>query len=536
MPVLAAASGIALAAAFPIAFPFTGTEGLDPHGRLEWLAWVGLVPLLAAIDRARTWWRAGAPGLIAGAIFGLILTYWLPGGMAVFGFRSRVFRLGLWLVVSGLVVGLHWALAASIAFVVRKRLGWPYWTHFPFTWAAAELLRSRVLSGFAWGNLGYSQARHGSVSQLAALGGIYAVAAFVVFVAAVLFEVGTAALRREPLPLGPLSGGVAVIVAVLAFGTVREATLRRELEHAPVVRVAAVQLSLSHQQKNAETSVHILNRLLPLTVEADQRGADLVVWPETAFPGMLPLSLETFTDVPGWPGEPFQQGHVLVGAMTFSAVATENAQLEIRNGAFLVSPSHQVVGRYSKQRLVPFAEYGPVRIGRGQSLPVTAGTSGGNEGEPLTLTLKDGARVKVAMLICSDAFVPAITRAQARSDPGFLVVMSNEAWSGRTSMPYQARAIAQLRAVETGKAFVRASYAGPSAVLLPTGDVAAGALRVSVPQEGAEVESALLFADVPRLPGATVYTRIGDVFAWIAVAFTVCALALALIRGGRLTV
>ena len=531
MPLLAGASGIALAVAFPIAFPIARTAELDPHGHLEWLAWVGLVPLLAAIDRARTWWRAGAAGLLAGAIFGLLLTYWLPAGMAVFGFRSRAFCLGLWLLVSGLIVGLHWGLAATLTFVVRKGLGWRYWKHIPFTWAATELSRSYVLRGFAWGNLGYSQARHGSVSQLAAFGGVYLVAAFLVFVAAVLFEAGAAVVRREPIPLGALSGGVAVVAAVLGFGGLRQVALRRELEHAPVMRVAAVQLNLPHQQKGRTPSADILNRLLPLTVEADRRGADLVVWPETAFPGMLPSSLETFTDVPGWPTDSFRQAHVLVGAMTFARSSTDHGQLEIINGALLVTPSHEVVGRYSKQRLVPFAEYRPVPAGRTRALPVTAGSSGARQADPLTLTLKGGGRAKLATLICSDAYVPAIARAQARSDPDLFVVISNEAWSGRTSMPYQAQAMMRVRAVETGKALVRASYSGPSAVLLPTGEVGQGALPVAAVKDGADVESSLLFADVPRQQGETVYTQIGDVFAWAA-AFTALALVrAALIRG-----
>jgi apolipoprotein N-acyltransferase len=140
-------------------------------------------------------------------------------------------------------------------------------------------------------------------------------------------------------------------------------------------------------------------------------------------------------------------------------------------------------------------------------------------------------------MICFDAIFPEINLAYARSDPEpeILVNATNDAWYGYSSGPYQFLAIVRMRAIEAGKAVVRPAYAGVSAVILPTGEVAPGAIdvgpvdvdRAPDPDEGAR----LLLAEVPRLRGRTPYTTVGDLFAYGCAAFGAAALAAAIRRG-----
>jgi apolipoprotein N-acyltransferase len=94
-----------------------------------------------------------------------------------------------------------------------------------------------------------------------------------------------------------------------------------------------------------------------------------------------------------------------------------------------------------------------------------------------------------------------------------------------------------MRAIEAGKAVVRPAYAGVSAVILPTGEVAPGQLEVGpVDPDRAPIPDEpprLLLAEVPRLRGLTLYTRFGDLFAWACAAATAAALAAALWAGRR---
>jgi apolipoprotein N-acyltransferase len=141
-------------------------------------------------------------------------------------------------------------------------------------------------------------------------------------------------------------------------------------------------------------------------------------------------------------------------------------------------------------------------------------------------------------MICFDAIFPEINVAFARKEPEpeILVNPTNDAWYGYSSGPYQFLAIVRMRAIEAGKAVVRPAYAGVSAVILPTGEVAPGALEVGpVDPDDApfpDEPPRLLVAEVPRLRGRTLYTRFGDLFAWSCAAATSIAFGAAL-RAGR---
>jgi apolipoprotein N-acyltransferase len=139
-------------------------------------------------------------------------------------------------------------------------------------------------------------------------------------------------------------------------------------------------------------------------------------------------------------------------------------------------------------------------------------------------------------MICYDAIFPEINVAYADQEPEVLVNPTNDAWYGYSSGPYQFLAIVRLRAIEAGKAVARPAYSGVTAIVLPTGEVAPGAIEVGPVDPGLAPDPAegprLLLGEVPRLRGRTLYTSIGDLFAWACAAFAVVCWGAAL-RAGR---
>jgi apolipoprotein N-acyltransferase len=93
----------------------------------------------------------------------------------------------------------------------------------------------------------------------------------------------------------------------------------------------------------------------------------------------------------------------------------------------------------------------------------------------------------------------------------------------------------RMRAIEAGKAVARPAYAGISAIIDPTGEVRPGALPIGPVDPELAPDPAepprLLFGEVPRLRGGTLYTRVGDLFAGAASLVAVGLLATALLRG-----
>jgi apolipoprotein N-acyltransferase len=585
-----------MALALPLAVPLVSLREIDPAGRLEPLAFVALVPAILAVRAARTVRAALLRGLVAGLAYFYAAIWWVSHAMTAFGGLSAALAfVALSLLV--LYMAVHWAAAFGISFALRARLGWPLHAHLPIVWVALELSRNYLLTGFPWANLGYTQARTPHVAQLAALVGVYGVAALVVLVNGVLAEALVARRERRPAPRRALAVAGALLVAVLVHGELRLRAVRARMAAAPHVTVGIVQPNVDQSVKNEarNRAEYILSRLVPLTVEADRAGADLVAWPEASYPLYVRPETRSFaTRGSGLPG--LARAHLLMGAVTLETVTAPGGEpvRRVGNVDFLLTPSLDVLGVYRKHHLVPFGEYVPLQryLGfLGQVVPSLAPTAPGDELRVLEFTVAGDAAatssvpspppspsagaggegevalsatasapsppptppagaggegdvalratVRLAPMICFDAIFPEINVAFARKEPEpeILVNPTNDAWYGYSSGPYQFLAIVRMRAIEAGKAVVRPAYAGVSAVILPTGELAPGALEVGPvdpelaphPPEPAR----LLLAEVPRLRGLTPYTRFGDLFAYACAGLTAVALAAAVRRRAR---
>ena len=211
----------------------------------------------------------------------------------------------------------------------------------------------------------------------------------------------------------------------------------------------------------------------------------------------------------------------LFGSPAFSRRA---GGIDYQNSAFLIDADGKVRGKYSKAHLVPFGEYVPLKrwlpflgIMVAQVGDFTAGTVGE--------TISWGGR-RLGVLICYEAIFPYIGRAVANNGAQLLVNITNDAWYGFTAAPYQLFSMTVFRAVENRRALVRAANTGISGFVDPAGRVLS---KTALFEESAAV------MNVPLLSGRTVYARIGDGFAWLALAVAAALVAAKAARrlGGR---
>ncbi len=361
---LAALGGLLEALSLPLVVPGLTLRQVDPAGVLEALAWIGLVPALVALQGATGPIEAALLGLVAGAAMFYAAIYWVSHAMTAFGGLSQgVAFVGLSALV--LYMAAHWAAAFWASFTIGKRTGWPRWIHLPVVWVATELSRNYLFTGFPWGNLGYTQVRNGPVAQLAALGGVYAVAGLVVLVNCVVAEWwrSTRAGGGAPRPWRATAVALAAVAATLAFGTWHLSTVRREMAQAPWVKIGLVQANVSQEVKNQgpRHAEQIVGRMWPLTLEADRQGVALVAWPEASWPRALPPGLTSLrAAAPDL--TPLRQAHLLLGATTVQWMqGPEGRTARVENSAFLLDPDLRVADRYVKHHLVPFGEYVPLR-------------------------------------------------------------------------------------------------------------------------------------------------------------------------------
>jgi apolipoprotein N-acyltransferase len=480
-----------------------------------WVAWIALAPLIVV---ARTCGMRAA--VLCGALYAVVGTCatvgWLPGTIAVY--YQQPIALGLLLfagVTLGMVVPPVAAFAAAVSAtapapaVVRVLVAAAAWT-------AGELWRAHVFGGNPWVLVGYSQARVGLVAQLADLAGPYGIGFVVVAVNAALAEDALAlAGRTRPRDAVVAAGLAAVLLAAtLSYGQ-RAGAGRTDAAPRTPVLVVQGNLDLGAQWRQ-ELYGENLEHYLRLTMEAARRRRPkLVVWPEAAFTFFLetePMYAASLASVL----RPFDLELVAGGPHAVPDLADTYT-----NAAFAIEPSGAVRARYDKERLLPFAEYyplgslGAVRRSFGNVRSFVPGHA-----SPLLLT----AAGKAGILICNEAMFPELARARVHDGAELLLVLTNDTWVGSPTFAGIAFDMSVLRAIETRRWTVRASTAGPSAIIDPTG---------GVHETAAFDTTATVVGDVAARSGLTVYARWGDVFAIACAAATFLAAMAAVRRRAR---
>ncbi|HSI01356.1 MAG TPA: apolipoprotein N-acyltransferase [Reyranella sp.] len=345
-------------------------------------------------------------------------------------------------------------------------------------WTATEWLRGHIFTGYAWNPLAHVWAFATPLLQGASLVGVYGLGTLTFLILA-----SPAAGWRASFA-GLAVVGLAGVAGQQAMGPADSAVA------GPLVRI--VQPNVPQAEKwRRETSARQLQKLIDLSRRDGFDKVAAVVWPETAAPfivqpdssGLAMLA----TAVP--PG-----GVLLTGAARAGADVNEG----VWNSLLAIDADGTVVATYDKVHLVPFGEYIPFH----KEWPPITGLIGRGSFEKgdgfTTLTLR--GLPAFSPLVCYEAIFPAeVTGPGAR--PAWLLNVTNDAWFGVSSGPYQHLTSARLRSIEEGLPMIRAANTGVSAVIDAYGRVVAS---LDMEREGV-IDHAL-----PLSRAATPYARWHD--------------------------
>lgn len=372
-------------------------------------------------------------------------------------------------------LALFWAAAAGLSTVFsgsRRAMA------FVLALTAAEFARGHVLTGFPWALVGHVWIGT-APAQVASLLGPTGLTLMTTIAAAL-----PAAFRWRGLAASAL-----ILALATGFGTWR---LSQPDPGGRALTVRLVQPNADQQAKwDPERAQANFARLLDLTSTAPR--PDLVIWPETSVPYLLDTNPDLPEIIAGAAG----------GATTIVGVQRSEG-MRAWNSAVVIAPDGQISAVYDKHHLVPFGEYIPKGDLAYSLFGLTAfaaqqgnGYSSGTGPSILELGPDIG---RVLPLICYEAVFPQdLLDAPGRAD--WLLQITNDAWFGTLSGPYQHLAQARLRAIEQGLPMIRVANTGVSAAIDAKGRVLA-----SIPLGRAD------FLDVP-LPGAlpiTPFARYGE--------------------------
>jgi apolipoprotein N-acyltransferase len=348
-------------------------------------------------------------------------------------------------------------------------------------WTAAEWLRGHILTGFPWNLIGYAWTLGDAPLQAASTIGIYGLS----FAAVLIGALPALCAGADRFKWSPLALSLALGAALWAGGAVRLA-LAPELP--PVLSVRVVQGNIPQRLKwNPSQREAILERYLALSRSEGARP-DVVIWPETALP--FAVTAASSLDLLDAPAE----RTLLTGAIRLGPIGSNQAW----NSLIAIDATGTVVGTYDKAHLVPFGEYVPLRALL-PSLPLVTGRGDFVPG-PGPRTLRMPGLPPFAAAICYEAIFPGAV-VDPNDRPQWVVNVTNDAWFGTSSGPYQHFAMSRVRAVEEGLPLVRAANTGISAAIDPYGREI-GRLGLN--------ETGVLDVNLPRARSAPVYARIGD--------------------------
>ncbi len=503
------------------------------------LAWLFMVPLFFGLREARS---AGHAALISGCLgltgypttfHWLIHTFHVYAGM---GYGISIFVLFAMALTLSAFLGLF----GIIRYKLENGLGVPPLLSAPAAWTAIELLRGHVpFGGFPWAFLAHSQYKFLPIIQMTDVFGVYGLTFLIVLVNASLahllargmglegsIRVGSAVPGLEarvpsPAPgkakslkaaLLPAAPALLLFLLALAYGQVRIKSVDAAFAGRPEIKIGVVQANVDQAVKwERDNFYKSLDDHLDLTRGLMAGRPRLVIWPEAA------ITVGNFNE--HWERRSFLidyisgiDAYLLTGSLS---VRREGEKRYGYNSAYLLSPfARENLGRYDKTHLVPFGEYVPYASLFFFADAIAQGNTGSTTpGEELKIfPLPDGY---FGCVICYEVIFPDINRKLVNKGAVFMTTITNDAWFGKTGAPYQHHAAVVFRAVENRVYYARAANTGVSSIVDPVGRII-----VSTPI----YEKASFNGSVKTSSIHSIYTRIGDVFAWIVFGLVCMAL------------
>lgn len=484
------------------------------------IGWVALVPLFISIYGERPA-KAYLLTFVAGLVWFGGSLYWIFNAVHVYGGLGVAISI-VTTVLLVVVLSAYVALAPMLARWISL-----YWkgemiVFLPVLWVAIALARSHVpMGGFPWSNIAMSQWSMLVPIQMIDVFGIYGLIFVMVwvnwFIAELILRLNRVRVRWV---VPKLVITVIILISVMGYGIYRMRAIQSEVDSAEdTLSIGLVQGNIPQDEKwNPRYRNKIMGVYRRWTAKLFDAGADLIVWPEASFPMLVWEKVES--------ADPRAFGFIdeIVGnlpALMFGAIV-EGDGTTAYNSALMFDSKGKLTGRYDKMHLVPFGEYVPYRnllfFARKLTAPV-GDFEAGQSTEPLVFE-----KARLGPLICYEDVFPDISRDFVRNGADVLVNLTNDAWYGFSSAPYQHLALSVFRAVENRRYMIRSTNTGVSAVISPTGDVL---------MDSPLFEQSVMVTAIKPLRSLSFYTAHGDWFAYACVAYSVLGLIIATVLSVR---
>lgn len=498
----AAASGVALAAAFP---------SLGWH----YLAWFALAPFFWVVLTSRPP-AAFLAGLLHGVIFYGLTLPWIQTVMRHHGDLGPVEATGVWLLLllylslfpAFFALALSWfnraarparGLIRPVALLLA-----------PALWVTLEFARTRMpVLGFPWNLLGVATEHHLALTQIAAVTGVFGLSLLLAAWNSSLVFVLASAQR------GRAWYGLMLLLLLFPWAA---HLLDFAVPPAPAGPYLARLVPTGFPQEKAyprdwfERNAGVMNSLESASLPSATARPELIIWPEVPVPLFSMQHPEFAERVRRFARQ--SGAHLLTGVVEWRQGRGAAQEWDAFNSAVALAPSGDTVFVYDKIHLVPFGEYVPLRSWLGFADSLTRGISDFRPGTARRLGQLPGGRF--AVLICFEAVFPHEVRQFTLAGAGLLVNISNDGWFLGSAAPEQHLSLARLRAVENRRWLLRVTNNGHTVSVDPYGRISHRAPPGGFPGP--------LDVRFDFRSDRTLYVRWGDWLPWLCVVISLAAL------------
>ena len=452
-----------------------------PPSPLGFLAWAALTPLILSLEGCSIG-EAYRRGAVFALVFNALSMYFLAfnsGAAPPIAITSWVGLVVYATLISPLFL-------IPVALSLRKWKNWGVFS-FPIFWTGFEYLKSLGEIAWPWNIIPLSQSNYLAPMQMVSITGVWGLSFWVTGINALIYL----AVKRSTIWL----------LAVILWITIPFIAGNIALKHPPQpvssVNVAIVQGNVVPEDKWANGLIYNIGLYRNLTEEIS--GAELIVWPESAVPTYLNMSLQARRILRGLAER--MNAPIFTGAL---ALFNEPEDIERRyNSAFLIKPDDSEIERFDKIHLVPFGERVPFQKLIPSLGKLNFGQAEFTIGQDYHIFQIEGARF--GAMVCYESIFPQIVRRFVADSADFLVNITNDGWYGKTVEPYQHALLTRFRSIESRRSMVRAANTGISYFTDAQGRFLA---RTKM-----EIRD-ILQVELPIYDGFTFYQRFGDIFAY----------------------
>tara|TARA_B100000676_G_scaffold309124_1_gene371755 strand:- start:1368 stop:2942 length:1575 start_codon:yes stop_codon:yes gene_type:complete len=417
--------------------------------------------LFIMIARSNTLWRAMLTGWFFGFGYFLVTFHWIGAALLINSDRFG------WLVVPSVLL-LSLCLAVFVA--ITSALVWLCPTNslgkvicLAFFWTGSEWIRGKILSGFPMSPVGTVWTISEGMIQISAVFGVFGLTFLTVFAStlpatAYFFRIRP---KRKSIMFGIIAA-VTVLVANWVGGEIRILSYPvNDFDRKEELRLVQANIAQKDKWTDLERK-EIIQKHIRLSIQGDSRKK-IIVWPETA----VPIYFSDEQDLVKLISPAISNSKALITGAPRVEKTEENTK--IWNSLFLIKGDGSIGAIYDKHHLVPFGEYMPLRSILGISQLVSSAKDFSAGSGPMTIGNAVGLP-PFSPLICYEGIFPGDVVEKGKR-PQWLLNITNDAWFGSTSGPYQHFQTARLRSVEEGLPLIRVANTGISAIIDPLGRI-----------------------------------------------------------------